>query len=773
MHEIEKYISPFIESQFPLFYQEEGPIFIDFVKAYYEWMELQGNEINNDIKEKGIIYEARSLLEYRDIDNTTELFIKYFKDKYISSLPENVIADKKLLTKHILDLYRSKGTENSYKLLFRMIFNEDIEVYLPGKDVFKTSDGEWSVQRYIEVTDSPYLADLIGKQIYSNFTKSRAVVSDYYTKTVNGKLLNILIIEDLLGRFKYGEKIFCDDIPEITFDSAPFVFGSLSSISITNGGIDYNVGDILNVNKSGVGALARVKAVKSKNGEVTFKLLSGGTGFSMNAVINVDGSAFPILNTTNTNPVIVETKVAHGLNSGQSVRIDFVEGAVDLNTSLYEYYANTVNSTAFEIYTDPFLSAPLDGTSFNSYVKNSGFIYINTGGAGAMFEVGSLTNKQIYKINTDVIDDYYFTLIDSKVSGIDLGVTDVNGIFSVGDDIVMDNIEIREFDVENISPHTLLVGETLSNNYYFITDLQTAFVDDSLIILKGSDINNSNLVYGVELTGNISGAVLKINNALPSYTLNASANVKFVDPSYLTVNNQIGYFLLGEMIYDTTSGANAIITSIDRLTDWSFPKVSIPDIDNLDKNIDEVLTNVNLEVGTIASLKNINPGQGYALDPVVSVVEPLIYEYKIIENDGSIKGFNSRITAKAGYSNGIVTAVEIVDSGFGYEKDTDVDLVSNTNPYSVSGKTVIDLSGVSAGYWKDNKSFISDKKYLQDSNYFQNYSYEIVASRMLNTYENYVKDLVHPTGMKLFGRYSIRNEFSETGALSESSFTSS
>jgi hypothetical protein len=39
---VEKYISNFVESQFPVFYQEEGPNFILFMKAYYEWMETEG-----------------------------------------------------------------------------------------------------------------------------------------------------------------------------------------------------------------------------------------------------------------------------------------------------------------------------------------------------------------------------------------------------------------------------------------------------------------------------------------------------------------------------------------------------------------------------------------------------------------------------------------------------------------------------------------------------------------------------------------------------------
>ena len=62
---IEKLISPFIESQFPQFYQEEGPIFIEFMKAYYEWMETENNILNI----------SRSLMEYRDIDKTLSNFL--------------------------------------------------------------------------------------------------------------------------------------------------------------------------------------------------------------------------------------------------------------------------------------------------------------------------------------------------------------------------------------------------------------------------------------------------------------------------------------------------------------------------------------------------------------------------------------------------------------------------------------------------------------------------------------------------------------------------
>ena len=42
----EKKISYIVENQFPAFYREEGPIFMAFVKKYYEWMESNSTIIN-------------------------------------------------------------------------------------------------------------------------------------------------------------------------------------------------------------------------------------------------------------------------------------------------------------------------------------------------------------------------------------------------------------------------------------------------------------------------------------------------------------------------------------------------------------------------------------------------------------------------------------------------------------------------------------------------------------------------------------------------------
>ena len=145
MKNIEDLVSPLIQSQFPAFYNEEGPLFIEFVKSYYKWLETTGQQA----------YYARNLIEFRDIDKTVDDFIIHFKETFLKDLPLINQVNERLLVRNILDLYQNKGNEQSVKLLIRALFNQDSSVYLPGEDVLKLSDGTWVKPKYLEVTISP------------------------------------------------------------------------------------------------------------------------------------------------------------------------------------------------------------------------------------------------------------------------------------------------------------------------------------------------------------------------------------------------------------------------------------------------------------------------------------------------------------------------------------------------------------------------------------------------------------------------------------------
>ena len=198
--EIEKKISNFVSSQFPQFYLSEGENFILFVKAYYEWLETDGQ----------VTKQSRSLLDYRDIDNTLDKFLSHFQQKYLYGIPFEVIVNPRYLLKHILDVYRSKGTIQCYKLLFKLIYNQDVEVYLPGRDILKPSDNHWNQPKYVEVTDTPVLSSYVGKTVIGLSSGTTAVVESYIKEPINNNIVSSLFLTKIQPQgasFKVGEKI--------------------------------------------------------------------------------------------------------------------------------------------------------------------------------------------------------------------------------------------------------------------------------------------------------------------------------------------------------------------------------------------------------------------------------------------------------------------------------------------------------------------------------------------------------------------------------------
>lgn len=273
----EKFVSNFIEHQFPQFYKEEGQDFIIFVKAYYEWLESQGKPI----------YEGRSLSEYRDIDSTPEKFLEYFQKKYLYGIPFNIISNKRFILKHILDVYRSKGSIQCFRLLFKLIYNEDVEIYLPGNDILRSSESEWIEPRYIEVTNYENMNDFLGKTIQGYSSGTTAVVESITQETYNKDIFNIIYLTNVYpkgGDFEIGEKIgLVESKSNVAYlAKAPKILGSLDNIEVTFGGRGFKVGDTLQI--VGRDKAAEYITQKAKgDGSLKFDLIYGGYGLSSNA----------------------------------------------------------------------------------------------------------------------------------------------------------------------------------------------------------------------------------------------------------------------------------------------------------------------------------------------------------------------------------------------------------------------------------------------------------------------------------------------------------
>lgn len=69
------------------------------------------------------------------------------------------------------------------------------------------------------------------------------------------------------------------------------------------------------------------------------------------------------------------------------------------------------------------------------------------------------------------------------------------------------------------------------------------------------------------------------------------------------------------------------------------------------------------------------------------------------------------------------------------------------------------------GYFETNNGFLDDSIYIQDSKYYQAFSYVIKIDERLDSYKSAVKTMVHPAGLALFGEFNITNNLDLSVAL--------
>lgn len=527
---LDRFISPYVAGQFPRIYREEGPAFIAFVKAYYEWMETSG-QVND---------ETGKLTAYRDIDTTLDEFIVYFKNKYMNGIPEGILGDKRLLQKHIKEIYSSKGTERGLQLLFQLLIGEGVQVYYPGDDILKPSDGTWLKQQYVEVTANPLNALLVGEPIRGRESGATAVVEDFQTRYINRRHINILYLSNVNGTFVTGELLLNSVMTDPL--KSPNVVGSLTDVLMNESGFDFSVGDVLSVEGgSGTGGQVVVAETANKSGVIEFTIEDGGSGYtsSLNATSTAFAPNYLIINKSNN-----------------------------------------------------------DST-----------------GIGAEFKVGQLSNIEFIFASNTIIAPYANVGLDSS--------------------------------------------------------------------------------------------------------------------------------------------------------DYMMPGGSA---ETINTPLDQALTYMDLEVGTIKTLRAINPGNNYVGPVTVDLTNPVVAGYNLPDEDHPfIKGENAHIRGDAAYGEGAIVSVTILDSGYGYQEGDTIELISNTNPSIAGGVVALGRHGHDAGRWRDTKSFLNSNKYIQDSFYYQDYSYETKTSMAFNQYSDILKRLWHPAGTELFGKISVAMEI-DNGSMIEDAY---
>lgn len=623
MKNIEDLVSPLIQSQFPAFYNEEGPLFIEFVKSYYKWLETTGQQA----------YYARNLIEYKDIDKTVDSFIVHFKETFLKDLPLANQVNERLLVRNILDLYQNKGNEQSVKLLIRALYNQDSSVYLPGEDVLKLSDGTWVKPNYIEVTVSTRNPSFLNKEIQGATSGSKAFCESVVKKRINGKYIDVLYLSNVRGDFSYGERIV--ETANTNIVNSPTVMGSLTSLDVLNGGQNFAVGDEFSiVSDNGKNGKAIVTAITSATGRVNFTIDDGGFGYSNTANVYISDKVIRYNNLTNSNSQITTFDRFETI-SQQVMIVGFTSGVnaqyFTPNTILFAQGNSTVSNATAGILSVTLTSNSVGTVRVNNISGNIAATNTTFKASLADIVYDSSSNVSLFTANS-VIEAVNAT---STANALILSASTTNSthgallVRPISGNVYSTNTSFRL--VSNTA--TTAAVNTYTSNLYFTATV----ANNADITASGKLIGSNNTHIGLDSVLNSF-----YQNSIFSYvvgaTSNSYANIDFIS-SGSDANFVVGSLDNEETVLLTPEGLSANNTGgvpfMDINLDLSpnnanaagYGFVKYPGADINTTILDAIRYN-SVTIGTISALSSINPGTDYNIDPFVLVHEPDVAGYK-------------------------------------------------------------------------------------------------------------------------------------------------
>lgn len=273
-----------VKEHFPQYVQDNYPVFVEFVQAYYKWVEEEQS--------------VGKLADVLDIDKTPEAFVQYFKNFLdVEGLFTDAPYFNTKYLKTIKEIYTAKGSERALVYLLRVVYNTTSEIYYPNENILRASDGKWSSEMFITVIDSygslpdPFtefyivLLNSLKKVLVTRTELIGLGTRRIYFKRQNVTFGSLALQLDTLT----CDNIFvtCDD-DNITVDigstsgEAKFIqakdeYGNIvyvgevikepSSISVIDGGEAWQLGQIITIPGSIKDTLARVSRVGT-NGEI-------------------------------------------------------------------------------------------------------------------------------------------------------------------------------------------------------------------------------------------------------------------------------------------------------------------------------------------------------------------------------------------------------------------------------------------------------------------------------------------------------------------------
>jgi hypothetical protein len=263
-------LSSLVASQLPEFVREDHQTFVAFLEAYYEYLQ---NIEGNDLKTLG------------DIDTTLESFIKYFKKEVAVNFPQPVI-DERFLLQHMKDHYLAKGSEASFKFLFRVLFNKDVTLEYPSRQMLRASDGRWNQDVSLFARVNAGDPDAIIGRVVDVVTPNRIIRLQIDRRQyVEVEIDRVVEIADGIYEFFIDRKFFGDITAgdriryQDTFDAT--ILSTTSKVTIQQKGKRFKLGDLYEIkNGDGAGSILKVSGINDTGGITSIEFVKYGINYT-------------------------------------------------------------------------------------------------------------------------------------------------------------------------------------------------------------------------------------------------------------------------------------------------------------------------------------------------------------------------------------------------------------------------------------------------------------------------------------------------------------
>lgn len=754
--------SNLVSSQLPDFVRSDNPKFVLFLEKYYEWLESSNNAL----------YEVKTLYDSKDLDLVDDYYLNEIVKEILPYFPKEILLDKSTFIKNIGSFYRSKGTPEAVKFLFRVLYNEDIEIYFPKEQVIKASDGKWVLPLSLRVeTGDTNVFDIERCKITGTNSKATAIV-EKVIKSVDRQLgieYIELYISNINKLFTTGENVFTTVVR--TNGTEDFVtaklIGSLSEIKINpkNRGLYYNAYDpeldydgdpvtiIGGLNPSSgnpIGAIATVGSVLKGSVEDVI-VTNGGFGFR-NPSIDINTSIIDFKGGFKNVLLGAEAKAKILLLDESTYRTLNVS-----NFTIESIFSSSINGID-NIANNKTINELTTKQTLNVFPIS--FITVDSSGGGYK----NKPDIDIYSLYMEELDDTL--IINSTVAVKDTKILmdesqDLTLSFEPGESVRL-FLKNRYEDVRkvaNVSSNTLTFLEPFENN---IDNLSVYKINRRKLNDVGS-LGRIQIVNGG--SGYAIGEFLTFSSNGRGYGANANVSSLHAGNNGIktvTFNESSSYIRGGEgytmqdlptVSVSTTSGSGAILKVTEILGEGVEKDVSTS------------------RIGSISTIRVLSYGYDYVSAPIISLRNADILLSNVTE--GQIYVANSKVYQ--GATNVTSTWTAYVDKYissnnflriYNYTGTFDVtlpiksddDLITgNVITYSVYGDgrakaTATFENGLIRypGIYLNNDGQPSSDQKLQDDVKYHNYSYVINTNNDYYKFKKTLKEVVHPIGTKSF-----------------------